>query len=193
MYKNLILKHNPEAEAIISKYTSLDKFVEVISRPVYDLTKDLGFTDKNRSSKMLKKLFPSRKSDGSKIHLWLLRQSALKLCYKCQRILSFNEFNSNSSKFDKHSDECKSCDYSNTAINNKYNVSAYRSRKIERTPKWANLEEIKRIYSKCPEGYHVDHILPLNGELVSGLHVENNLQYLTAKQNLSKGNRASLV
>ena len=61
--------------------------------------------------------------------------------------------------------------------------------KIKRaTPPWANLEAIKEFYANCPKGYHVDHIHPLQGELISGLHVENNLQYLTAEENLRKGN-----
>lgn len=61
--------------------------------------------------------------------------------------------------------------------------------KLQRTVSWANLSKIKDIYSKCPTGYHVDHIIPLQGELVSGLHVENNLQYLTASENMIKGNK----
>jgi endogenous inhibitor of DNA gyrase (YacG/DUF329 family) len=64
-----------------------------------------------------------------------------------------------------------------------------RAAKFNAIPKWCNLERIKEIYKNCPKGYHVDHIIPLNNPIVCGLHVENNLQYLTAKQNISKGNK----
>lgn len=69
--------------------------------------------------------------------------------------------------------------------------------KFNRTPKWADIEKIKAYYDICSffnevNGYikyHVDHIIPLKGNKVSGLHVHSNLQILPAKENMSKGNR----
>lgn len=69
----------------------------------------------------------------------------------------------------------------------------YRKRRSIATPKWADLDKIKEIYKNCPEGYHVDHIIPLTSGLVCGLHVENNLQYLTAKENAIKANKFSII
>jgi hypothetical protein len=60
---------------------------------------------------------------------------------------------------------------------------------IRQRPKWANLKKIMEIYVNRPEGYHVDHIIPLRGKLVSGLHVESNLQYLPALENMKKHNK----
>lgn len=48
----------------------------------------------------------------------------------------------------------------------------------------ANKEVIKQIYANVPEGHEVDHIIPLSK---GGLHHEDNLQYLTVKENRQKG------
>lgn len=73
-----------------------------------------------------------------------------------------------------------------------YYASRYRAQKLKATPRWLSDKqelEIQSIYKNCPEGHHVDHIVPLQGKEVSGLHVPWNLQYLPAKDNLSKGNK----
>lgn len=57
------------------------------------------------------------------------------------------------------------------------------------TPNWANKNSIKEIYFACPKDFTVDHEIPLKGKLVCGLHVENNLQYLSHEDNSSKSNK----
>jgi len=61
-----------------------------------------------------------------------------------------------------------------------------------RTPSWSERKEILAFYKNCPPGYHVDHIIPLQGKYVSGLHVLGNLQYLPGPANLAKGNHINL-
>jgi hypothetical protein len=66
----------------------------------------------------------------------------------------------------------------------------YHTDKLQRIPSWANLDVIKVYYIYAEAlGLVVDHIVPLRGKTVCGLHVENNLQLLTAAENSSKGNR----
>lgn len=76
-------------------------------------------------------------------------------------------------------------------------IAKRRSDLIKRTPKWLNagyLFEIECIYryrdalNSIGLDYHVDHIVPLRGKLVSGLHTPDNLQLLPAKDNIRKAN-----
>ena len=69
----------------------------------------------------------------------------------------------------------------------------------QRTPIW--LSPFDRLKIKCyysvaamlarnnKEPWHVDHIVPLQGKLVSGLHVPNNLQFLRGVDNVRKKNK----
>lgn len=78
------------------------------------------------------------------------------------------------------------------------------------TPAYADLKKIDKIYREARKlnlahykalrakgvprkrwlaAYHVDHIIPIKGKLVCGLHVETNLRIITALANMKKGNR----
>ena len=63
-----------------------------------------------------------------------------------------------------------------------------------RTPCWADRKRIEAVYQEARllrDGGHdvvVDHVIPLHGETVSGLHVHTNLQIIGAKANLVKSN-----
>lgn len=67
-------------------------------------------------------------------------------------------------------------------------TAAYKAAKLQRIPLWADMEAIEAFYDARPEGHHVDHIIPIQGDDVSGLHVLKNLQYLPVEENLKKGN-----
>lgn len=83
---------------------------------------------------------------------------------------------------------------------NKDKISASEARrhatKRNATPAWSEREAIEAIYALCQfmttsTGvlHHVDHIVPLRGKTVCGLHVAANLQVIPATVNLSKNNR----
>ena len=68
--------------------------------------------------------------------------------------------------------------------------------RLQRTPKWADMAAIEAVYEAAARmrretgiGYDVDHVIPLRGRLVSGLHVAENLQILERRANARKGNR----
>jgi hypothetical protein len=73
-----------------------------------------------------------------------------------------------------------------------------RAAKIQRTPKWLterDLKVIKGFYAIAQmlstvnnEEWHVDHVIPLQGKFVSGLHVPSNLQLMRGIDNETKRN-----
>lgn len=74
-----------------------------------------------------------------------------------------------------------------------------RAKKLQRTVAWADHDKIRQFYALAREltestgiPHEVDHIYPLQGELVSGLHVETNLRVITKSENRSKGARLLL-
>ena len=75
--------------------------------------------------------------------------------------------------------------------------------KIQHTPSWLTEDDFW-IMSQAYElaalrtkmfgfAWHVDHVLPLQGDVVSGLHVPTNLQVIPGYENSRKGNRVELA
>lgn len=72
----------------------------------------------------------------------------------------------------------------------------YRAKRMNATPIWADKAAIASIYAACtrlnkehgPDSYHVDHVVPLNHDLVCGLHTPDNLRVIPASENRAKSN-----
>lgn len=91
--------------------------------------------------------------------------------------------------------------------NNKAYMANYqahlRTLRMQRTPLWLSqedLEQIRSIYHLANKKtkdtgvyWHVDHIVPLQGKNVSGLHVPQNLRVITADENRRKSNKWELT
>lgn len=86
--------------------------------------------------------------------------------------------------------------------NNSHKANFYKAKrkaaKTQRTPKWLTDIDFERIETQYRlagiltklhnEPWHVDHVIPLQGKFVSGLHVPSNLQVLRGSENCSKQN-----
>lgn len=76
-------------------------------------------------------------------------------------------------------------------------VARRKAAKIQRTPLWADKDKTNAYYNVCAffneingyVKYHVDHVIPMQGDIVSGLHVHTNLQILPWRDNVAKKNK----
>jgi len=134
----------------------------------------------------------------------------MKWCSKCGELKIGLAYNRQSSNRDGLRYDCRDCqklsdkerkpqspEYKRQAIKlfrtrhperERAKVAARKAAKLQRTPSWSDLGAIAGFYEGCPEGHEVDHIIPLRGKTVSGLHIRENLQYLSIEENRSKSN-----
>lgn len=212
IYKNLGLK----PETIFAKKwgcnpaITLDKLLTVLL-PNTSSPKAMAVFGRSQKTFItnIKKLFPDVSLNGGRetwAH-WFIKQSDYKYCNTCFSFKLKDEFGMDNYTYDRFHRKCNSCRkisnadwynknteyHENYLINNRASFNANNAKRraliLQRTVKWANLEEIKEFYKNCPKGYHVDHYYPLQGKIVCGLHVLENLQYITAEENMSKSNK----
>ena len=141
----------------------------------------------------------------------------MKNCSKCDKLKPIKEFNTRKRKLSSgehrvyHKSECKLCQaivkkawadnnpekvrIHNTGPKKNALTAKRRSQLKKAFPEWASKEAIEFFYILAKEleshtgvPHEVDHIVPLQGREVCGLHVEDNLQVITAEANRRKSN-----
>lgn len=189
--------------SIIYTYSAED------AREILGVSED---TIRRFTKKFLREKFPEW-SRGKHWHIILMNSIGYRRCNNCEIVYSLDQdmFGSNKTRSYGLSGTCRTCDsirgkehrdsnreyYRNHAReyykNNKeyfiYHNSLRRARELKASPSWVNQEEIKNLYYNRPEGMHIDHIIPLVNRHVCGLHVKENLRYLSAEENRLKSNK----
>jgi 5-methylcytosine-specific restriction endonuclease McrA len=195
------------------KYTTVREVVEAVyySENLSKAAEALEYKSENGLRAALyrkgKQLFPKRTFQS--YFRYINNQMGYHWCKDCEKLLPLEEFSIDVNKNKvfrepSYKTKCKPCfgvfnrklqaDYRKTAhgksIRNKHEAQR-RAAKLDRTMGWGQ-EGIAELYKECAakgSDYHVDHIIPMQGEKVSGLHVRENLQIISKKENLKKSNK----
>ena len=135
--------------------------------------------------------------DNARVTLW--RGKNLELVKKYSKKADANKYLNNKDQIDQRNKAWKQQNPDKLAAMD----ARRRASVLQRTPKWVSQKELLRIkclYSLAAmlnkhgvEPWHVDHIIPLQGRNVSGLHVYSNLRVLPSSENLAKGNRYDIT
>lgn len=142
-----------------------------------------------------------------------------KTCIKCKIEKSITEFYIRKDAKDNLHNSCKECTIKRVSnnINDSYKqyqkeygkiyrkenrgyVNAHTAKREASRKRavvsWSELDEIRELYKMSANmskstgiPHNVDHIIPLQSDIVCGLHVLANLQILSESENKSKGNR----
>lgn len=174
------------------KFTYLELIVSILDTDSLDQTAALlGYSKRyflslldSTLTRKLAAVSHIRPNGALKLSTVLLTLVGRKKCCNCGSIKLLSEFYACETNASGVQTRCKVC-----------SCIAARNREAHikiATPPWADTQKINEIYLARPFGFHVDHIYPLRSDWVCGLHVPENLQYLSAEENLKKGNRQNL-
>jgi 5-methylcytosine-specific restriction endonuclease McrA len=171
----------------------------------------------SRPGDQIKSLFPTISQDKPRsvsYTKYFLFNYGYKYCTKCEQVKKLSLYSADKNSWNKLFAICKECDskrgvkyydankeklkesYLVWYENNSHIRTAYQAKrraiKKQATPKWLDLAQKKEIillYKTAKENnMQVDHIVPLKGKYVSGLHVPWNLQLLSIEANIKKNN-----
>ena len=156
---------------------------------------------KNRENYNRIKNTPEYKEYKKSYHL--LRPDPISLCNKfclsCEAEKAIDQFGVRKGSKDGYREYCYDCrknlaksDYLRHKDRYIWNARARQTGLKQACPVWLTKEQriqLTEIYNNCPKGYDVDHIIPLKGKTVCGLHVPWNLRYLPELLNGRKYNK----
>lgn len=136
---------------------------------------------------------PDKKPTREQINIWHKKYRSNENNRERERELTRERISKNPEHHKKCKKEnCKIWRAKNPYKQRIYN-SNYRSKKLNATPLWLSdlhREDMDNIYIESQKlGLTVDHIVPLQGKTVCGLHVPWNLQLLSLSENSIKGNK----
>lgn len=181
--KNCLLSLNEIRVAKESK-----RLVKKIKSPYDQKQYDLQVKNKRRIEKYKKYGYPIKYDTNGNVEKLILPVDHHIKRQKAARDLKIEEYRRRGRDYKKQN-MGKVC-----ALNTKRYAG-----KIKRTPKWLTKEDLRqmelmyieasRLSKETGVSYQVDHIIPLQGKSVSGLHVPSNLQILRADENIRKGNK----
>lgn len=130
-----------------------------------------------------------------------LRHVKCKSCLKCKEIASAKQREKESlEEKEKRLEKSRNWFSKNKHMRSVYEAQ-YQNAKVKRTPKWLSEDDkwmIEEIYDLASIRtkmfgflWHVDHVVPIRGKTVSGLHVPENLQVIPWIENVKKSNKFS--
>lgn len=200
--RNIGKKNNTVLEVIEAVY---------YSKNLHEAAQVLQYTTVKGIEKALrtycKQLFP--KSTFQSYFIYINNEMGYGWCEECEELLPLENFDIDVNKnrefrAPRYKNKCKPhYGESNRAHQAAYrqtehgkgvrntHVAQRRAAKLNRTMGWGQ-EGISELYKECAAlgpDFHVDHKIPMQGELVSGLHVLENLQIITKEENLKKSNK----
>lgn len=155
------------------------------SRPEVRKARSQAYRDNNRAK--------VRAADKRRYVTRAERMNAHRKMHRLANLEQYRE--ADRQRYERDTDKRKACVKETQRRNpGKYRAirAKNRAQKLQATPAWLTEEhkaQIEQLYANRPEGCHVDHIIPLQGKSVCGLHVLWNLRFLPARENIRKGNR----
>ena len=179
-----------------------EEFLDIIVNFDIDPRQSLNIKDAEYSRK-IKKIFGGLKPKAIRVQNWLLYEFGFRRCSYIKNILPLNAFTKDSSQYGGYSYVSKEYDKLKSQIRYKNNPESFyianlkRKHSIKnRIPHWFTSEDelkIQALYKEAKEleyktgiSYELDHIIPLQGKYVSGLHHPSNLRLIPVSDNLLK-------